>query len=128
MKMRWPMHVFILTALVSVAGPAAGQAGAPAAGHRPAGGGLKGEDRVRHMSRMLGMTPSQEAALHPIMQEHERQSDAVERDQARPLQERHAKKKAIRSSTDDRIRKILTPAQAERFDRSRVIRERMGID
>ena len=81
-------------------------------------------ERLMHMRRGLHLSPAQEARIKPILDRHDA---GVRKIDADPEGEKQARKRKLRQATDASIMSVLLPEQRARFERSRQIREKMGI-
>ncbi len=94
--------------------PTAPGAGAPGQhGHRDRGGM---HDRLKDLSEKLQLTDAQKEQVKGIFSASEPQMKALWDDESLSPEDRRAKMQAIRKSTHDQIRALLTPDQQKTFD------------
>lgn len=98
---------------------------APGQGRLP---NLSAEDRIRHMSAVLKLTADQQARLRPILQDYEKENAAINNAPALSQQEKASRRRKSREAKDAKIAQLLNPEQRAAFERSRKIREKMGIE
>jgi len=71
----------------------------------------KGMEKLAHV---LGLTPQQKASLKPIIQQRRAEIMAI-RKESLPKEQKMAQMKAIRQSSDQQIKSILTPEQQQKL-------------
>ncbi len=71
------------------------------------------------MKRALNLTDEQVQRLEPVMKEQQAKFAALRRDTGLSRREKVAKVKEIRAAADARMKTILTPEQAERWQKMR---------
>jgi periplasmic protein CpxP/Spy len=74
-------------------------------------------DALGMMKRSLGLNDEQAKKLGPMLQERQNQMNALRRNTSLSRQERLAKLREIEKATDDKIKAVLTPAQADKWQR-----------
>ena len=86
---------------------------APAAGEHPRGG--RG-DRLKQLAEKLQLTDAQKAQIKPILETAAQQGMALRDDESLSKEDKRAKMAAIRKTSHDQIRALLTPDQQKTFD------------
>jgi len=95
--------------------PATPPAEPPAGDHPHPGRGMRG-DRLKMLAEKLQLTDDQKAQVKTILNGDETQMKALRDDDALSEEDRRAKFMALRKSTHDQIRALLTPDQQKTFD------------
>ena len=84
------------------------------------GTGVQGKDavsqRIEAMTRRLGLTPDQQAAIRPLLEEEAARLKELRGDEKQYTPEFTSKVRELRSGTFNKIRPILTPEQQQRHD------------
>ena len=81
------------------------------------GKGLSVEERLKNMAEMLKLTDEQKAKIEPIMKEEGEKLRAIFQDQNTPREEKGKKMQEIRKEIAAKIKPILTPEQAEKYEK-----------
>ena len=76
-------------------------------------------DRLADLTMVLKLSEEQQAKIKPIVDDESKQIKALREDRALPFQERGAKFQAIRKAADEKIRAVLTPEQAQQYEKRR---------
>lgn len=76
-------------------------------------------DQLASMTEVLKLTEEQRAKIKPILDEQTKQINAIRADKNTPLQERTAKYQQLRKASHEKVRAVLTPEQAEKWDKMR---------
>lgn len=75
------------------------------------------EERMKRMADALQLTDEQKTKLAPIMKEEGEKLRAIYQDQSTPREERAKKMQAARKETDAKVKPILTPEQAAKYEK-----------
>jgi Spy/CpxP family protein refolding chaperone len=86
---------------------------APAAGDHPHAG--RG-DRLKMLAEKLQLTDEQKTQIKPIMQKAEQDATALRDDDSLSKEDKRDKMMAIRKTSHDQIRALLTPDQQATYD------------
>lgn len=104
------------TALYAQDNMGQGQAGqsqmGPGGGHR---GMMSPDQRLQHLTKMLKLTSDQQAKIKPMLEQEQTQMQSLHQDTSMSQQDRWAKAKTIRQSTNEQIKSALTPDQQTKF-------------
>ncbi|MBN9502313.1 MAG: hypothetical protein BGO01_13300 [Armatimonadetes bacterium 55-13] len=115
--------VFILGA-IAAAGMVMAQGAGPKTGGRQGGPGGPGmqrrmmspEDRLKMMSKFLGLTPAQEKKIKPILEDSMKKSKAIREDKKMPEDKKREAMKKLRDANNKKIEAILTPEQKKKME------------
>lgn len=100
--------------------PAADGAAKPARQRPPGGPQRQGQgDRLQALATALSLTDDQKAKLKPIIQEEGEKLRALRQDTALDQEARRTKSQELRKTYAAKIKAVLTPEQAEKFDKMR---------
>lgn len=112
-KLRWSTLTLLVVLTTSLL--LAGQNQAPPTTeqeHQAMGAAANSpEARLQMLSEKLNLTDDQKTKLKPILQDQAQQFKAVHDDTSLTDEQRAAKKKSIRQSTQEQINAVLTPEQ-----------------
>ncbi|MGB8887721.1 MAG: hypothetical protein WCC87_13420 [Candidatus Korobacteraceae bacterium] len=87
----------------------------PNAGHRP-GKQLTTEERLQRLTQYLNLTDDQQQKIRPILENETQQLNALHQDTTMTGPERRDKMLALRDTTTEQIKPILTPDQQTKFE------------
>jgi Spy/CpxP family protein refolding chaperone len=73
------------------------------------------EEKLGWMTKELNLTADQQAKLKPILEEQQKQIEAVWQDTSLTEEAKMAKKKEIKSATSTQIKALLTSEQQEKY-------------
>jgi Spy/CpxP family protein refolding chaperone len=73
------------------------------------------DQRLAHMTKMLNLTPDQQAKIKPILENQQSQMESLHQDQSMSREDRMAKAQQIRQSSNTEIQQILTPDQQQKW-------------
>lgn len=76
-------------------------------------------DRLGNMTQVLNLNEDQRTKIKPILEEEAKQIKVLKEDRSIAFQERGTKYREIRKAADEKIRAVLTPEQAEKWDKMR---------
>jgi Spy/CpxP family protein refolding chaperone len=76
-------------------------------------------DRLADLTMVLKLSEEQRVKIKPIVDDESKQIKALREDRSLPFQERGAKFREIRKAADEKIKAILTPEQAQQYDKRR---------
>lgn len=79
--------------------------------------------RLDRLTKQLNLTGDQQSKLKPIIEEEEKQMDAVRKDDTLSPQARRDKIVQIRQMTKPQIQALLTPDQQKKFDQMKPDRD-----
>ena len=71
---------------------------------------------LKRMTKDLDLTEAQQGKIKPLLEEQSDKMSAVRDDERIPIPEKGPKYKEIRAATHARIKTILTPEQAEKWE------------
>ena len=98
------------------------QSGAQEAHHMPP----SADQRLQHMTKMLNLTPDQQQKIKPILENEQSQMQSLHQDTSMAPQDRMAKAKQLRQSSNEQINQILTPEQQQKWSQMQAQHEHMG--
>ncbi len=90
-------------------------------------GGLRVMDpgqRLERLSKELKLTDEQKAQLMPILEDEQKQFQAIRNDDSLSREERWSKMQGIRQASRERMNAVLTPAQQEKLKKRHETRQR----
>jgi protein CpxP len=125
--------VLVVVGLLFVAVPALAQEGTPSegGGHRR-GHMMSPEERTEHLTKALNLNDDQKGKVLSILQEQQKQMEAMRADSSLSQEDRRSKMREIHQNTTNQIKGILNPDQAKKFDemqqRMEQHREQRGTD
>jgi periplasmic protein CpxP/Spy len=74
-------------------------------------------DPLQMMKQYLGLSDEQANKLEPVLKEQQDKLNALRRNTSLSRQERLAKLRELQKVTDDKIKAVLTPTQADKWQR-----------
>jgi Spy/CpxP family protein refolding chaperone len=74
------------------------------------------DDQLKTMTDKLNLTADQQAKIKPILEDSRTQMQAVMKDDSLSQDDRRAKMRGVRESTNSKIRDVLTDTQKKQFD------------
>jgi Spy/CpxP family protein refolding chaperone len=84
------------------------------------------EQRLDHLTKVLNLNSEQQQKIKPMLEQEQQQMQALHQDTSMTRPDRMSKARAIRQSTDDQIKSVLTADQQTKFTEMRERqRERM---
>ena len=72
--------------------------------------------QVQRLTKRLNLTADQQSQLLPILTERRQQMTSIRSDSSLSAQDRHAKMRAVRESSEAKIRALLTDSQKQTYD------------
>jgi periplasmic protein CpxP/Spy len=120
----------VLLALALVASAALAQQEPPkGAGDQPQGqrrGMPSVDDQLKNLTDKLSLTADQQTKIKPILEDQSQQMQALMKDDSLSQDDRRAKGRSIRESTNTKIRDVLTDDQKKKYDEwQQEMRDRM---
>lgn len=110
--------VLLLLAVSLLAGAGFAQQNPPPAGDQQ--GQRRGmpsvDDQLKNLTERLSLTDDQQAKIKPILEDQRTQMQALMKDDSLSQDDRRAKGRSIRESTDSKIRDVLTDDQKKKYD------------
>ncbi|HEY6308613.1 MAG TPA: hypothetical protein VI488_19380 [Candidatus Angelobacter sp.] len=102
----------------------------PPGGNQPQQGQRHGmpsvDDQVKMLSDRLNLTADQQTKIKPILEDQRTQMQALMKDDSLSQDDRRAKMRSLRESTNSKIRDVLTDDQKKQFDEmQQQMRDRM---
>jgi periplasmic protein CpxP/Spy len=93
------------------------QPASPSAGqhHWRHGGHQSAEQRLNRMDQKLGLTADQKAKIGPMLEEQQKQAQAIRNDSSLTPEQKKAKFTELRQSTRSQIEALLTPEQRSKL-------------
>jgi Spy/CpxP family protein refolding chaperone len=91
----------------------------PGGGDQPQGqrrGMPSVDDQVKMLSDRLNLTADQQTKIKPILEDQRTQAQALRKDDSLSDDDRRTKMRALRESTNSKIRDVLTDDQKKQFD------------
>ncbi len=73
--------------------------------------------QLKNLTRRLTLSADQQSQILPILTDRDQQAEAVRNDASLSKQDRRSKLKDIRSSSDTKLRAVLTDAQRDEYDK-----------
>lgn len=84
----------------------------------PAGGpGMRGRPNLEQISKDLSLTDDQKTKVKAVLEDQQTQMKALRADTSLSAEDKKAKGKEIREATQTQIKAILTPEQAEKWQK-----------
>lgn len=74
------------------------------------------DDQIKMMTDRLNLTADQQAKIKPILENQRTQAQALMKDDSLSQDDKRAKMRSLRDSTNSKIRDVLTDAQKKQFD------------
>jgi len=74
------------------------------------------DDQLKNLTERLTLTDDQQAKIKPILEDQRTQMQALMKDDSLSQDDRRAKGRSIRESTDTKIRDVLTDDQKKKYD------------
>ena len=112
-------NTLLFLAACLLAGAAFAQQNTPPAGEQQ-GGQRRGmpsvDDQLKNLTERLSLTDDQQAKIKPILEDQRTQMQALMKDDSLSPDDRRAKGRSIRESTDTKIRDVLTDDQKKKYD------------
>jgi protein CpxP len=95
------------------------------------GGPPSADKRLGMLTKQLNLTADQQSKVKPILEDQQKQFEALRQDSSVSPQDRHSKMAELQQSTSTQIRSVLTEDQQKRFDemqqkRRKRMNKRMG--
>jgi Spy/CpxP family protein refolding chaperone len=119
----------VLLALALLASAALAQQGPPKGGDQPQGqrrGMPSVDDQLKNLTDRLSLTADQQTKIKPILEDQSQQMQALMKDDSLSQDDRRAKGRSIRESTNTKIRDVLTDDQKKKYDEwQQEMRDRM---
>lgn len=84
------------------------------------------DQRLQHMTKMLNLTPDQQAKIKPILENEQTQMMGLHQDSSMSREDRMSKAQQIRQSSNDDIQKVLTPDQQQKWSQMQAQHSGMG--
>lgn len=118
------LHRSILTAAVAIAlstGAALAQQPAPGPDGNPGPGGQwhhrqpNPQREVKHLTKVLNLTPDQAAKLEPVLANRDQQMQAIRGNGQLTQQDARQQMRALHQSTEQQLATILTPDQLQQM-------------
>jgi Spy/CpxP family protein refolding chaperone len=78
-------------------------------------------DQLANLTEVLKLTEEQRTKIKPILEEQTKQIAALKAEKGNSLQERAAKYQQIRLANHEKVRAVLNPEQAEKWDKMRSV-------
>ena len=107
----------VVVGLLFAALPTVAQEGGPGEG---GGHGrrhmMSPEDRTEHLTKALNLNDDQKGKVLSILQDEQKQMEALRSDSSLSRDDRWAKMKEIHQNTNSQIKGLLDPDQAKKFD------------
>jgi periplasmic protein CpxP/Spy len=75
----------------------------------------RSEQRLKRLTKKLGLTDEQKEKLHPILQDEDKQMSSLDSDTTLTAQQKHKKMREIRMASKAQMDEILTPEQKEKM-------------
>jgi protein CpxP len=79
-------------------------------------GPMSPQMELERLNKQLNLTQDQQDKLKPILEDRQKQMEALRNDTAMSREDRMTKMRDIRKNTDDQIRQALNPDQQKKFD------------
>ncbi len=76
------------------------------------------DQRLQHMTKMLNLTPDQQAKIKPILENEQTQMQGLHQDTSMSRDDRMSKAQSIRQSSNDEIKQILTADQQQKWSQA----------
>jgi len=90
-------------------------------GHPP-----KPKRQLKHMTRMLNLTPDQQHKMLPMIRENDKQMRAIRDNSSLSPQQRHQQMRALMMDTHQKMESVMTDTQKQQFDQKmQAMRHRM---
>jgi Spy/CpxP family protein refolding chaperone len=84
------------------------------------------DDQLKMLSDRLKLTADQQAKIKPVLEDQRTQMQALMKDDSLSQDDRRAKMRSVRDSTNSKIRDVLTDDQKKQFDEmQQQMRDRM---
>jgi Spy/CpxP family protein refolding chaperone len=96
-------------------------AGAPTAGHRPLGMGMRGPN-LDQFAKMLNLTDDQKVKVKPILEARDKKMADLHADTALSLKDRQTQIQSLQEETTTQMKAVLT---SEQFDKYQKITQRV---
>jgi Spy/CpxP family protein refolding chaperone len=82
--------------------------------------------QVQRLTKRLNLTADQQNQLLPILTDRQQQMEGIRNDGSLSAKDKHAKMRALREDSDNKIRAVLTDSQKQTYDQmQQQMRERM---
>ena len=85
-------------------------------GHRPM---MSVDDQLQHLTKKLKLSDDQQAKLKPILEDQNKQMQAIHNDSSLSREDRFSKMQDLRQSSDTQIKSVLNEEQQKSFDKMR---------
>lgn len=74
--------------------------------------------RLKHLTKMLNLTPQQQQQMLPILQDQQKQMRAMREDSSMTPQQHRAKMQECMRSTHQKLKALMTDSQKQKFDQA----------
>ncbi len=74
------------------------------------------DQRLQHMTRQYNLTEDQQQKIKPLLEQEQQQMQTMRQDTSMSQQDRMAKMRELRQSTNEQIKGVLTPDQQKKWD------------
>ncbi|MBI3478458.1 MAG: hypothetical protein HY010_22245 [Acidobacteria bacterium] len=81
--------------------------------------GNRSEQKLKRLTKRLGLSDEQKEKLRPILQDEEKQMSSLDSDTTLTAQQKHHKMREIRRASKSQMDEILTPEQKEKMPKMR---------
>ncbi len=82
--------------------------------------------QLRHLTRMLNLTPDQQKQILPILRQRDKQAEALRKDTSLGPRQRHRQMRALMQDTHQKMEAVMTADQKQQFEqRMREMQQRM---
>jgi Spy/CpxP family protein refolding chaperone len=97
-----------------MAGQQSSPGGQPMQHHQPP----SPKHQLRHLTKMLNLTPDQQQKMLPILQDQHKQMNTIQNNSALSQQERHQQMRAAMMDTHQKLEALMTDTQKQQFEQA----------
>jgi len=117
LNIRRSVVAFLVVGLMATLGPAAwAQEGARQGGQGgQRGGGMQPDAQLNRLSEALTLTDDQKAKIKPILEAQYKERTAISENQSLSQEDRGAKMRELNTSTQAKVKAVLTPEQQKKY-------------
>ncbi|HEY6290252.1 MAG TPA: hypothetical protein VI455_01645 [Terriglobia bacterium] len=92
------------------------QAGAPQGEHAGHGQHMSPDEQLQRMGQALSLTDDQKSQIKPILEDRQKQMEALHSDTSVPDDQKRTKMRSIMEDSNNKIRGVLNDEQKQKFD------------